>query len=294
MYRFVLLNGKVVGPQRNQSFMLDNRVVSLSLHNLTERLANVKPQAFFPLIHSPKFAVNYCADMEELPLIIRERHTEYQFYRVILFSRLLQGYPYTRDLIIAEAQKDVPPFLRGRIWACLLGVIENGSYAAIDKSTPTSTDRQIDVDIPRCHQYDELLSSPEGHRKLKRLLKAWVTAHPQYVYWQGLDSLTAPFLYLNFNNEGKRVFFFCFKTKFDHVNYFHISERAFLSLYKFIPKYLHWFFLRDNSAIIKEYLSKFSQLTAYHEPVLAKHLRDINFIPELFAIPWFLTMFSRK
>jgi hypothetical protein len=23
------------------------------------------------------------------------------------------------------------------------------------------------------------------------------------VYWQGLDSLSAPFLYLNFNNEGE-------------------------------------------------------------------------------------------
>lgn len=73
-----------------------------------------------------------------------------------------------------------------------------------------------------------------------------------------------------------------------------IAERAFLSLFKFIPKYLHWFFLKDNSQIIKEYLGKFSQLTAYHEPVLANHLNEINFIPELFAIPWFLTMFSRK
>lgn len=67
-----------------------------------------------------------------------------------------------------------------------------------------------------------------------------------------------------------------------------------MSLCKFIPKYLHWFFLKDNSQIIKEYLSKFSQLTAFHEPILANHLHEINFIPELFAIPWFLTMFSRK
>jgi TBC domain-containing protein kinase-like protein len=61
---------------------------------------------------------------------------------------------------------------------------------------------QIEVDIPRCHQYCELLSSPEGHEKFKRVLKAWVVSHPEYVYWQGLDSLCAPFLYLNFSNEG--------------------------------------------------------------------------------------------
>lgn len=72
------------------------------------------------------------------------------------------------------------------------------------------------------------------------------------------------------------------------------TERAFISLCKFIPKYLHWFFLKDNSLIIREYLAKFSQLTAFHEPILANHLKEINFIPELFAIPWFLTMFSRK
>ena len=49
------------------------------------------------------------------------------------------------------------------------------------------------------------MSSPEGHCKLKRLLKAWVISHQHYVYWQGLDSLAAPFLYLNFNDEGKKL-----------------------------------------------------------------------------------------
>lgn len=62
----------------------------------------------------------------------------------------------------------------------------------------------------------------------------------------------------------------------------------------FIPKYLHKFFLKDNSAVIQEYLGKFSQIIAFHDPQLANHLRSINFVPELFAIPWFLTMFSRK
>lgn len=61
---------------------------------------------------------------------------------------------------------------------------------------------QIEVDIPRCHQYVELLASPEGHAKFKRVLKAWISEHKQYVYWQGLDSLTAPFLLLHFTDEG--------------------------------------------------------------------------------------------
>lgn len=184
--------------------MYDNRNVILSLTNLSDRLGNIKKQAYNPLIFSDKFMCKYGSDMQTLPLVIRERDTEYQFHRVLLFAKLLNGYPCTRDRIILESETDIPPFMRGEIWACLLGVVENNTYERIDKVTQTSTDRQIEVDIPRCHQYDELLSSPEGHQKLKRLLKAWVKSHPQYVYWQGLDSLTAPFLYLNFNNEGKK------------------------------------------------------------------------------------------
>ncbi|XP_039500212.1 TBC domain-containing protein kinase-like protein [Drosophila santomea] len=268
--QIVRLSGASVCPGRSQAQLMDDRVVPLRLKALLQRLSGLPAAVYFPLLHSPRFPAHFARELQELPLVIREKDIEYQFQRVRLFTRLLQGYPHTAEQLQREAAVDVPPLLRGPIWAALLEVLPNGSYAKIDKFTSTSTDRQIEVDIPRCHQYDELLSSPDGHRKLRRLLKAWVTAHPQYVYWQGLDSLTAPFLYLNFNNE----------------------ELAFLSLFKFIPKYLQWFFLKDNSAVIKEYLSKFSQLTAFHEPLLAQHLASISFIPELFAIPWFLTMFS--
>jgi len=66
---------------------------------------------------------------------------------------------------------------------------------------------------------------------------------------------------------------------------------AFACLAAFIPKYLHNFFLKDNSAIIQEYLAVFSQLIAFHDPELFNHLGESGFIPELYAIPWFLTMF---
>lgn len=266
----VLLNGKSISPPKSQSFLHDNRIIFLNFNILLERLSKIPEEDYLPLIYTTNHYLESPIFKTELPLVIRERDTVYQFHRIMLLKTLLQGYPYTHDLLKSFASKDIPPPFRGHVWACLLGVVENGLYEKLDKCSPTHTDRQIEVDIPRCHQYNELLSSQEGHNKLKRLLKAWVTAHPQYVYWQGLDSLTAPFLFLNFNNE----------------------ERAFLSLYKFIPKYLHLFFLKDNSSIIKEYLVKFFQLIFFHEPQLAKHLHGINFIPELYAIPWFLTMFS--
>ncbi|KAL7982053.1 hypothetical protein Chor_001110, partial [Crotalus horridus] len=221
------------------------------------RLKDVDGEAFYPLLEDDQSNIphsnsnNELSAAAKLPLIIRERDTEYQLNRIVLFDRLLKAYPYKKNQIWKEARVDIPPLMRGLTWAALLGV-------------------EIEVDIPRCHQYDELLSSPEGHAKFRRVLKAWVVSHPDLVYWQGLDSLCAPFLYLNFNNEAL----------------------AYSCMSAFIPKYLYNFFLKDNSHVIQEYLTVFSQMIAFHDPELSNHLNEIGFIPDLYAIPWFLTMFT--
>ncbi|XP_018562554.1 TBC domain-containing protein kinase-like protein [Anoplophora glabripennis] len=272
----VLIEGNVLGQERNPATLYDPRIVKMPLDSLYQRFEHIPFVCYYPLIQCKSDIIAQIEpppyDASGLPLIIKERDPEYQFHRVILLRRLLHGYPFTRDLIVQEAEKDIPPLLRGEIWAALLHVKGDykKQYLRIDKTTSTATDRQIEVDIPRCHQYNELLSSTEGHKKLKRILKAWVYKNTQYVYWQGLDSLTAPFIYLNFNDEAK----------------------AFACLSEFVPKYLHKFFLKDNSMVIEEYLAKFSQLIAFHDPALANHLYEINFYPQLFAIPWFLTLFS--
>lgn len=169
------------------------------------------PNLYYPLIENEEDvpgSPNTSGDLSStaaLPVVIREKDIEYQLQRVILYDRLLEAYPYQKQRIIREAKLDIPPLYRAHIWSALLDVQGDllREYEAIDKETPTPTDRQIEVDIPRCHQYDELLSSPTAHAKFKRLLKAWVISHPRYVYWQGLDSLCAPFLHLHFNDEGE-------------------------------------------------------------------------------------------
>ncbi|CAB4391474.1 unnamed protein product [Rhizophagus irregularis] len=208
----------------------------------------------------------------KLPLMNREKDVGYQFQRVVLFSELLRQYPASRDEIIHHAKVDIPPFLRGKIWAAILGV--KGDYQALydsyNKETETTTDRQIDVDVPRCHQYNQLLSSPIGHEKLRRLLKCFIAANNKLVYWQGFDSLCAPFLTLNFNDEAL----------------------AFSCLHTFVPKFLQDFFLSDNSPVIKEYLAVFSHLLSFHDPELSNHLDKIEYHPDLYAIRWFLTLFT--
>ncbi|XP_050532151.1 TBC domain-containing protein kinase-like protein isoform X2 [Daktulosphaira vitifoliae] len=267
--RLITLEGTLYGSIRNQSSLMDLQVVELSLDLLANRLQHLKITDYYPSIDEIKERSDVT---DTLPLVIREKDTEYQFHRIILFDRLLSVYPHKFDKLIVESKKDIPPYYRGEIWSCLLKVSGDteSEYLAIDKETAGVTDRQIEVDIPRCHQYNDLLSSPVAHKKLKRVLKAWLVSHPKYVYWQGLDSLCAPFVYLNFCEE--------------HI--------AYACLTAFVKKYLNDVFLKDNSAVIREYLVKLSHLIAFHDPQLANHLDDKAFIPDLFAIPWFLTMFS--
>ncbi|KAG1172408.1 hypothetical protein G6F70_006425 [Rhizopus microsporus] len=208
----------------------------------------------------------------KLPLFLREQDVNYQLYRLSLFSELLRQYPASRREILHHAKVDIPPLLRGKIWAAVLGVqgdLEH-AYDQVNKYMNMGADRQIEVDVPRCHQYNQMLASSIGHEKLRRLLKSWVVANPSLVYWQGLDSLCAPFLTLNFNDEAI----------------------AFASLQKFIPKFLDNFFLSDNAPVLQEYLAVFRHLLSFHDPELSSHLDAIGFMPDLYAIPWFLTLFT--
>lgn len=121
-------------------------------------------------------------------------------------KRYLNAYPFKSDQLYSELSKDVPPVYRNLCWAVLLVVYQNEAdsvFESIDSVTEQQSDRQLQVDIPRCHQYDIIMATPAAHEKLKIILKAWLTKETGYVYWQGLDSLAAPFLYLNFNNLRK-------------------------------------------------------------------------------------------
>lgn len=137
---------------------------------------------------------------------VKERDMEYQFLRMFRFKSLLAAYPETAESICLEAIADIPPLQRGSLWACILGVTGDPEtlYKPFNSGEVADTDRQLDLDIPRCHQYHDLLSTPQGQAKLKRVLKAWIKSEEgRQVYWQGLDSLAACFVTLNFHNEVK-------------------------------------------------------------------------------------------
>ena len=133
-------------------------------------------------------------------------------------------------------------------------------------------DRQLEVDLPRCHSYHPQINSPAGQYKLKRLIKAFLKleGNENLVYWQGLDSIAAIFL---------TVFYYE-----DHV--------ALHCLNEFVHRYLACFFVENNAPAVEVYLETFQNLIGYFDPELAMHLAKIEFWPDLYAVPWFLTMFS--
>ncbi|RNA08203.1 TBC domain-containing kinase [Brachionus plicatilis] len=261
-------HGKLIHEEESK---FNDQIVPVSLDQLRKRFELLSKKIFFPLLEfkADKFEVE---NIQLQPVNIRELDIDYQLYRIVLFSRYLGAFPFKKEELIKECRIDIPPLYRNLAWAVLLEVPLNieDIYSSINKEQVTSTDRQIDVDIPRCHQYDPLMATPQSHIKLKRVLKSWVLSNTNLVYWQGLDSLCAPFLYLNFNRE----------------------ELACGCLTNFVKKYAANFFLKDNSAVIHEYLAVFSHLISFNEPELAAHFESIDFKPDLYAIPWFLTMFA--
>ncbi|VDO15666.1 unnamed protein product, partial [Brugia timori] len=112
-----------------------------------------------------------------------------------------------------------------------------------------------------------MMASSIAHRKLKRLLKTWLLLHENYVYWQGLDSLAAPFLVLNFT---------CLGISFDLQIGFDSGDT----------------YLLTTVRLFVEYLAVFFHLLAFMDAALYTHLSAMDFRPELFAIPWFLTCFA--
>lgn len=253
----------------------DQKVYSITLDEAKARLAALK---LHPEILSKRdvFFESWNAD-DALPtsLDTRDRDVGYQRCRVGVFLPLLEA----RDMkgVMKEVGRDVPPALRMEIWAVLLAVPSWEACAAewneINTDVEGPSDRQIEVDVPRCNARHESIGTPEGRRKLTRVLKAWVATNPGLEYWQGLDSLAAPFVALS-----------CLGDK---------SEgRAFAMLQRMVRRYLSGMFLQKNTSQLQTQLIVFNQLLAFHDPKLFMHLHNQQFNPELFAIPWFLTLFT--
>lgn len=192
-----ILNNNNILNDKQIAFLPDNQHI-LDLDDLVQRFNSLNKKIFYPVLFTKtndqlltdSQALQDAGDESilSLPLVIKENDFGYQCQRTFLFKRLVNEQPFTSERLREEAAIDISPYFRAQIWACVLSVSHRDLYLyrRIAKETNINTDRQISVDIPRCHQYNELLSSPSGHVKLKKILKAWLKHNESiYVYWQG-------------------------------------------------------------------------------------------------------------
>ena len=227
---------------------------------------------------------------EKYQELVRKQYSlssmEYQRVRIDIFEELLRLYDtgdsafVTREDIRKEmaeqASGGIPGIFRGKAWLALLEFDSREASEMLSANTKVNMSpeaqkisHQIDLDIVRCHQYNELLASPEGHSKFKRVIQCWLEANPHLSYWQGLDSVLAPFIALGFTDA-----------------------QCLWCLNRFVSKNLRGLYAIDNSQYINSRLVMFMHLLAFYDPELANHLKEIDFSPSLYAIPWFLTAFA--
>jgi len=126
----------------------------------------------------------------------------------------------------------------------------------------------IEVDVQR-NKFTEIRQDRSKLLSLQTVLKAWVLSHENHEYRQGLDMIASPLMY---------VFG-------DHV-LVHALDRI-------IRCYGQGYFYRGGTLeVFSSYMHSLSALLTFWDPEFALHLSNQSIAPELFAIPWFTTIFS--
>ncbi|RHW69974.1 GTPase activating protein [Trypanosoma brucei equiperdum] len=194
-------------------------------------------------------------------------------------ASLVRQYLLRTQAAHGTVEVPIPATLRGEIWAVLLLVSpepeERASrYFALDTARPTPCNRQLSVDIPRCHQYHPLLASSDGHERMWRIIKAWLLLNPELSYWQGLDSVCAVLLAASFHDE----------------------PLVLAQLQELTHNYIPHDLASRETDLPQSMAGKFqlfAVLLRYCDPQLATHLLDtVECGPELFAVGWFLALFA--
>ena len=92
--------GQPFGQLKQRASLLDSQTVTLlPLSQLETCLADIDPDHLTPLIQSSHDLIvpqKGAGQVNQLPLVIRERDVRYQARRAVLYRRLLQSYPYNR------------------------------------------------------------------------------------------------------------------------------------------------------------------------------------------------------
>lgn len=142
-------------------------------------------------------------------------------------------------------------------------------YSFLYDTRRIEINKQISLDIPRCHKNNLFLMSSIGQKRLETLLKMWLSQHQGVKYSQGLDSIAAACICCFEDDEAAAYF------AFDQI----------------IEKYLINLIVHEE--LIGNYLLVLRNVISFIDPPLSQHLSNSSINPEMFATSWLLTLYAR-
>lgn len=189
--------------------------------------------------------------------------------RFLKFMTLYEDKTQSRKLL----RSDIPNLVRCSLWSEKLTkkTVSTFLFGKCHSPLAPSCKHQLSLDLPRCHQYDEAMSSNNIQSKIALIIEKVLAVNPEYsAYWQGLDSFVAPFALLYANDV----------------------EAGFAAAFQMIEKFTPDYFTRHSSHALEESLKLFAKLISYNNSALGYFLRENSLTPSTFAVPWLLTCFA--
>eukprot|EP00938_MAST-03A_sp_MAST-3A-sp1_P003956 g3956.t1 len=186
----------------------------------------------------------------------------------------------------------IPSSLRPKVWPILLGVVSNnaniGTKADIrlceeirNTSRDLESQRIIEADVARTRQI-----IPYFRKKcVKDLMIRNLTFYCKrrgLEYTQGLHELCAPFVWLYRTNDEKK----------EEDDTFENEATMFKAFYAFVTNFLPTMFSGKDFNLLNASLRFYELLLQYHDPKLSTLLLQYGLKSQLYATPWFVTLFA--
>jgi len=171
-----------------------------------------------------------------------------------------------------QVRKGVPGPLRGDVWPILTGardLMVSGEYASYkERPIPQETQDRIKRDLHRTLPFHPYFQTEHGRNQLFGVLSAYASREPRISYCQGMNFIVGVML-LTMNEE---LTYWCFCSL---MTVYGMKE-----------------FFGDNVPLLSTSLIQFQRCIEIMNPLIWVHFEEESINLNLFATPWFLTLFA--
>jgi len=190
----------------------------------------------------------------------------------------------------------IPSLLRPKVWPILLGVVSNNSNIGAradvrlceeirDTKRDLKTQRIIEADVDRTRQIIPYFRRKSVKSLMNRLLTFYCKRR-SLEYTQGLHELCAPFVWMYRTNEKEE------EEEEKENDTFENEATMFKCFYAFVTNFLPTMFSGKDFSLLNASLRFYELLLQYHDPKLSNLLLQYGLRSQLYATPWFVTLFA--